>query len=108
MPQQKQLDTDTGSGDGSQTRIGDPDSSLAAKKMYLESGWLGRFFGNRANAPSNIAGLVLIVLLLSAIARTVIPYGEKVLMPTEDYWQIIVPLATLILGYLFGKRSNGN
>ena len=29
-------------------------------------------------------------------------------MPAEDYWQIIVPLATLILGYLFGKRSNGN
>ncbi len=52
------------------------DFRLSTKKMELESGWLGKFFGNRANAPSNVSGLVLIVLLLFGIVMILLPYDN--------------------------------
>ena len=88
----------------------DPSIVLVAKKMELESGWLGKFFGNKANAPSNVSGLVLIVLLLSGIVMIVLPYEDHnaLSVTPKEYWEIIVPIVTLILGYMFGKRSNGD
>ena len=76
----------------------------------LEPGWLRRFFGNRANAPFNISGFVLIVLLLSGIVMILLPYEDPntLSVTPKEYWEIIVPLVTLILGYMFGKRSNGD
>ena len=95
-----------------QRQINDQDPSvvLAAKKMELESGWLGKFFGNRANAPSNVSGLVLIVLLLSGIVMIVLPYEDPnaLSVTPKEYWDIIVPIVTLIFGYMFGRRSNGD
>ena len=88
----------------------DPSIVLVAKKMELESGWLGKFFGNRANAPSNVSGFLLIVLLLFGMVLIVLPYGghNALSVTPKEYWEIIVPLVTLILGYMFGKRSNGD
>ena len=87
----------------------DPSIVLVAKKMELESGWLGKFFGNKANAPSNVSGLVLIVLLLSGVVMIFLPYEDPnaLSVTPKEYWEIIVPIVTLILGYMFGKRSNG-
>ena len=85
------------------------DFRLSTKKMELESGWLGKFFGNRANAPSNVSGFLLIVLALSGIAKSLLPLDAlNDLMTPREYWEIIAPLVTLILGYMFGKRSNGD
>lgn len=88
----------------------DPSIVLVAKKMELESGWLGKFFGNRANAPSNVSGLLLIVLLLCGIVMILLPYEDPntLSVTPKEYWEIIVPLVTLILGYMFGKHSNGD
>ena len=88
----------------------DPSIVLVAKKMELESGWLGKFFGNRANAPSNVSGLVLILLLLWGMVMILLPYEDPnaLSVTPKEYWEIIVPLVTLILGYMFGKRSNGD
>jgi hypothetical protein len=33
--------------------------AIEQTRMSLEAGWLGKIFGSAANAPTNIAGLVL-------------------------------------------------
>ena len=75
---------------------------LRAKEMDLESGWLGKLFGNKANAPSNIAGVIVILLVVSGLFVT---FTDAKILPKE-YWSIITSIITLILGYLFGKKEN--
>ena len=76
---------------------------LRSKEMDLEAGWLGRFFGSGETAPLNIAGLLILLLGGSGVAvlflQSAIPAGE--------YWKIIVPLLSLVMGYVFGKSSKG-
>ena len=74
---------------------------LQSKQMDLESGWLGKLFGGSRNAPSNIAGLSLLLLVAPGIALLFIP-GTS--MTAADYWKFITPIVTLILGYVFGTN----
>ena len=37
---------------------------IEQRRMALEAGWLGGIFGSKANAPTNIAGVGLILLIL--------------------------------------------
>lgn len=76
------------------------DLLLRGKEMDLESGWLGKFFGR---SPGNIAGLLSVLLILSGIGVTVISLYRDASIST-DYWAIISPLITLVLGYNFGKN----
>ncbi len=82
-----------------------PESQLAiglqSKAMDLESGWLGKAFGNHANAPTNIAGFVAVCLILAGIGMVVFSGWEK----SAEFWKVISPLLTLVLGYLFGKNA---
>ena len=81
----------------------DPDSTdllLRSKEMDLESGWLGKFFGAPTHSPLNIAGLLIILLVLTGIAVSFI-YG---ISDSINYWSKILPLITLALGYVFGKK----
>jgi hypothetical protein len=77
---------------------------LRSKKMDLDAGWLGRCFGASNNAPLNIAGLMMVLLVGSGVAVLFLPSS----IPASDYWKIIVPLLTLVMGYVFGKGSHGN
>jgi hypothetical protein len=45
----------------------DLDRRYAITRMSLEAGWLGKIFGSAANAPTNIAGLVIALLTLTII-----------------------------------------
>jgi len=74
---------------------------LQSKAMDLESGWLGRAFGNHANAPTNIAGFVAVCLILAGIGIVAFSGWEK----SAEFWKVISPLLTLVLGYLFGKNA---
>ena len=38
--------------------------AIEQRRMNLEAGWLGGIFGSKANAPTNIAGIGLILLIL--------------------------------------------
>jgi len=66
----------------------------------LEAGWVGKFFGTGNNASTNIAGIILIGIIVSIIIiwlsdhSFLIPYCEKA-----------IPVITLTLGYLFGKNA---
>ena len=74
--------------------------SLRSKEMDLDHGWLGRCFGSSKNAPQNIAGLLIVLLAGSGVL--VLFFETKI--PVGEYWTIIVPLLTLIMGYIFGER----
>ncbi len=71
------------------------------KKLSLQHGWLGALFGASLNAPINIAGLVLVLLILPGIALIFVEGKISV----SDYWQLISPAITLILGYVLANKS---
>jgi len=75
---------------------------LQSKAMDLESGWLGRCFGSARNAPLNIAGLTVTLLIGTGVALLFI---ESKAMAAAEYWKLMLPILTLILGYLFGRKS---
>lgn len=78
------------------------DHALKKHKMSLDAGWLGKLFGAAQNAPSNIAGLALLILLVAGI---IVPLINGVIY--AEFWKIIAPIITMILGYLFGKFQKG-
>ena len=72
---------------------------LRSKEMDLEAGWLGHCFGTSKNAPLNIAGLIVVLLLCAGLAVLFFPSN----LTAVEYWKIAVPLITLVLGFIFGK-----
>ena len=76
------------------------DALLRSKEMDLESGLLGKFFGAPTHSPGNIAGLLIFLLLFTGIIISFFPGS----ISAGDFWTKIIPLITLALGYLFGKR----
>jgi uncharacterized membrane protein HdeD (DUF308 family) len=76
--------------------------TLESQRMVQVSGLLGKLFGNSENAPTNIAGLVMMLLVFSGIAML---FTTGTSMTASEYWKIILPVITLIIGYLFGKNA---
>lgn len=76
-------------------------TDLRSKEMDLESGVLGRVFGNHRTAPTNIAGAVLLLLLVPAVVL-VFFQGS---LPAGEYWKVITPIVTLVLGYVLGQSA---
>lgn len=63
-------------------------------------GLLGRFFRGVENAPTSIAGIVVVLLIVSAIAITFYPTQ----ISAVEFWKtIVLPVVTALFGYLFGK-----
>lgn len=79
----------------------DRDTYIKIKEMDLESGWLGRLFGSPKNAAVNIGGLALCVALIAGMIITINPGGSIAV----EAWKIISPIMTMILGFLFGRKS---
>jgi len=75
---------------------------LQEKQMDLDAGLLGKVFGSAQNAPSNIAGLVIIVLVFTGVCCFIWPPAGT--SPLE-VWKLLIPVITMILGYLFGRRD---
>lgn len=75
------------------------EASLKAKAMDLESGLLGKFFGGANTAPSNIAGFMLVSLVLAGICVTLFQS-----IAATEYWKYATPIITLVFGYLSGKK----
>lgn len=74
--------------------------SLESKKIDVEAGLCGKFFGAKGNAQTNIAGLVLLVLVVSGIT---VPLCTNELTFTQ-FWQIAGPIVTTLIGFIIGKR----
>ena len=73
-------------------------------QLAREAGWLGKVFGAGSNAPTNIVGFVVLVLLSAGIASLFFDTA----VPAADLWKLIAPMLTLVMGYMFGKsRARG-
>lgn len=73
------------------------------EKINRENGLLGKIFGSSPNVPTYIVGAVSTVLVLTLCIYTFFP--KEGTSPTE-LWNIIIPVLTTILGYIFGSSSN--
>lgn len=75
--------------------------TVESKKLDLESGVLGRFFGSSKSAASSISWIMIFLFtcagLLLLFASCVISFSE--------YWKTVGPFVTLALGYLFGRKT---
>lgn len=69
-------------------------------------GLIGCLFGNAENASKNIAALICLILIIGAIIFSCIIYncGNNNDF-IETIWQMVLPVVTLSLGYIFGKKD---
>jgi len=84
----------------------------AIKKVELdndvrikEQGYLGKFFGCKEHSARNIAGLLIFLLVfIAAVYTTIMIYCNYSDTHTQvlDFWNIVIPVITLSMGYLFG------
>lgn len=68
-------------------------------RMRLPYGWLGRAFGEKQNAPTNILGF-LVVFIAAAMAFDVLFRGGSI----EGYVQMLIGLFGGTMGYMAGKH----
>jgi hypothetical protein len=74
---------------------------IEQRRMVLEAGWLGGMFGSKANAPTNIAGMGLILLMLPLFFMLFFPSN----IPPLEYLERVLPIIGAVFGYLFGKST---
>jgi hypothetical protein len=100
----------------SQLQLNLPDDKALARKVLdadsehksarLQQGWLGCFFGDQANKPGNIAGLVIILSMLAMLASVLLPIAADV--SRRELLVLFGGLATSALGFVFGRASVGS
>lgn len=79
------------------------------EQSQSELGNLGKFFGSGNSISKNIAGLTICSLLLVGIIYTFILLfkgATETDLSIKDFWGVILPLITLTIGYLFGKKGD--
>lgn len=74
------------------------------EKQKINPGKLGQLFGSPDYAPTNIIGLLLIFLIVIGSIYSCIPDNLKS-FSTYQFWTLILPVITTIIGYLFGKKK---
>ena len=68
-------------------------------------GCIGRTFGSAENASKNITAILCILLLVGVTVVSIVVYcKEETVSAVTGLWDGILPIITLSLGYLFGKK----
>lgn len=76
------------------------------KMKNKELGWIGVVLGASENSSKNISALICIILLIAIIGMSCWVYridGDKDFI--GKLWQMVLPVVTLSLGYIFGKKE---
>lgn len=82
------------------------DSESKHKQLKIKAGWLGAFFGDSKNVGLYIVGLISIILLITATVYTFIPeYYKSSSLGTDKLWNIVLPVITTLIGYVFGFNN---
>jgi len=63
------------------------------------AGWMGTIFGSATTPPIGIAGIIALLLTIASIIVLFDPSN----MPAEDYIKTVLPVISVMIGYLFGK-----
>ena len=77
------------------------DIDLERLRITMAGAWLGKIFGSAGNAPTNIAGLILCLFFRSMM----IVLFLETRMEAIEYLKLVLPVITLVLGYLFGRST---
>lgn len=77
-----------------------------AKMKNKDLGWIGFLFGTAENASKNIAAIICLILIVGAsiFSWNIYQCGSDNSF-VETIWQIVLPVVTLSLGYIFGKKD---
>lgn len=77
-----------------------------AKMKNKDLGWIGFLFGTAENASKNIAAIICLILIIGAsfFSWNIYQSGSDNSF-IETVWQIVLPVVTLSLGYIFGKKD---
>ncbi len=86
------------------------EKTFETNQLDKELGSLGKFFGKGDSVKLNIAGLLIIVLVIAGILYTCFillcnTSSNPKAIGILDFWGIVTPLITLSLGFVFGKSQ---
>jgi hypothetical protein len=70
-------------------------------RLRLQIGYLGRIFGIKEHAPTNIAGLLIFVIIVFGIYVTM----SKTAIDPNNYWDKAFTIILGTIGYIFGRGS---
>ncbi|HCE2191249.1 TPA: hypothetical protein ACMDXF_004499 [Vibrio parahaemolyticus] len=71
----------------------------------LNAGFIGKLFGTGQNGPVNIAGICVVLgLLTGAIITAGMLFTGK--QNSYEIWQYVSPIVTGALGFIFGKGNS--
>lgn len=80
------------------------DHEISMRNMDI--GKVGRVFGASENSSKNIATVICFILLIAVISMSCwIYYLDKDKSFIANLWQLVLPVITLSLGYIFGKKE---
>ena len=80
-------------------------------KLKIQLGWVGLCFGGSRNVSFNIVGVLIFLMIIFCVACSVIIYfsnqeiSDKRIQLIEKVWEYTIPVITLSLGYIFGKKN---
>lgn len=83
----------------------DRDNDHSQKQQIIRLGLIGRIFGSGDNASKNITATICIILIIGGSLVSLYAYAfkdDKELV--GSIWNVILPIITLSLGYVFGKK----
>lgn len=88
-----------------QEKIKNIENQDKQKTLDKDIGLIGKFFGRAENASKNITATLCILLLVGiTIVSAIVYYNERNISNIKELWEGILPIITLSLGYLFGKK----
>lgn len=80
------------------------DHEISMRNMDI--GKVGWIFGTSENSSKNIAAVICFILLLAVICMSCWIYNmDKDKSFIANLWQLVLPVITLSLGYIFGKKE---
>jgi hypothetical protein len=66
-----------------------------------QAGCMGKIFGSATTPPIGITGIIALLFTLASIIVLFVPSN----IPADDYIKIVLPVISVMAGYLFGKST---